>query len=75
MKPHYLIRFNKEVRTDLAMWLHFLENFNWKSILFPEEWASLDVTRLFTDASGLFWVYFSGSQRHGQILFSQCKLQ
>ena len=53
MKPHYLIRFNKEVRADLAMWLHFLDNFNGKSVLFPEEWESSDVTRLFTDASGL----------------------
>lgn len=53
MKPHYLIRFNNEIRADLAMWLHFLENFNGKSVLFPEKWVSSDVTRLFTDASGL----------------------
>lgn len=52
-KPHYLIRFNKEVRADLTMWLHFLDNFNGKSVLFPEEWESSDITRLFTDASGL----------------------
>lgn len=32
----------------------FLENFNGKSVLFPEKWVSSDVTRLFTDASGLF---------------------
>lgn len=30
----------------------FLQNFNGKSVL-PEEWESSDVTRLFTDASGL----------------------
>lgn len=54
MKPHYLIRFNNEIRADLAMWLHFLENFNGKSVLFPEKLVSSDVTRLFTDASGLF---------------------
>lgn len=54
VKPHYLIRFNNEIRADLAMWLHFLENFNGKSVLFPEKWVSSDVTRLFTDASGLF---------------------
>ncbi|XP_078336925.1 uncharacterized protein LOC111126792 [Crassostrea virginica] len=35
------------------MWLHFLDNFNGKSVLFPEEWESSDITRLFTDASGL----------------------
>ena len=35
------------------MWLHFLQNFNGKSVLLPEEWESSDVTRLFTDASGL----------------------
>lgn len=45
LKPHYLIRFNKEVRADLTMWLHFLENFNGKSVLFPVEWESSDITR------------------------------
>lgn len=52
-KPYYRIKFNNEVRADLAMWLHFLQNFNGKSVLLPEEWESSDVTRLFTDASGL----------------------
>lgn len=51
-KPYYRIKFNNEVRADLAMWLDFLQNFNGKSVLFPEEWESSDVTRLFTDASG-----------------------
>lgn len=51
-KPYYRKKFNNEVRADLAKWLDFLQNFNGKSVLFPEEWESSDVTRLFTDASG-----------------------
>lgn len=52
VKQHYFIRFNKEIRADLSMWLHFLDNFNGKSVLLKEDWESSDVTQLFTDASG-----------------------
>ena len=52
VKQHYFIRFNKEIRADLSMWLHFLDNFNGKPVLLKEDWESSDVTQLFTDASG-----------------------
>jgi hypothetical protein len=33
VEQHYFIRFNKEIRADLSMWLHFLDNSNGKSLL------------------------------------------
>ncbi|KAK3101834.1 hypothetical protein FSP39_006695 [Pinctada imbricata] len=50
--PHHFIRLTCEARADMSMWLHFLENFNGKSVLFPESWESSDVIRFYTDASG-----------------------
>lgn len=35
------------------MWIDFLQNFNGKSVLLPEEWESSDITRLYTNVSGL----------------------
>lgn len=79
-KPNYRIKSNNEVRADLAMWLDFLQNFNGKSVLLPEERESSDLTRLFTDASGLLGFaavfgskWFADEWAHK--LFYLCKLQ
>lgn len=78
-KPFYRIKFNKEVRTDLAMWIDFLQNFNGKSVLLPEEWESSDIPRLNTNVSGLLGFAAcldqNGLLMSGHKLFYLCKLQ
>lgn len=51
-KPQHFIRLSCEARADMSMWLQFLDQFNGKSVLFPESWESSDVIRFYTDASG-----------------------
>ncbi|VDH91303.1 Hypothetical predicted protein [Mytilus galloprovincialis] len=51
-KPFHKIRLNIEVKSDIAMLLKFLENFNGQCF-FPEQiWTSNEILQLFTDSSG-----------------------
>ncbi|XP_062604845.1 uncharacterized protein LOC134266643 [Saccostrea cucullata] len=51
-QPHFFIRLTCEARADLSMWSHFIDNFNGKSVILPDIWASAEKQLLFTDASG-----------------------
>ena len=50
--PTHCIRFNREVKEDLNLWLSFLSNFNGKSFFLEDTWLSSSKLNLFTDASG-----------------------
>ena len=50
--PSHYIRLNREVRADLHMWSHFINNYNGKSVILGDTWLSSDKALLFTDASG-----------------------
>ena len=50
--PHYHIRLNNAARSDLAMWLQFLDSFNNKSIILRNKWIFSNSLNMFTDASG-----------------------
>jgi anaerobic ribonucleoside-triphosphate reductase len=69
-KPHHFIKLNAETKTDIHMWLYFLELFNGKTYFPESSWTDSDVLELFTNSAGSVamgcgtyysgqWVYFS----------------
>lgn len=51
-KPFHRIRLLSEVRSDIRLWLLFLEEFN-EQCYFPDRlWIYNDIFQLYTDASG-----------------------
>ena len=50
--PHHHVRISQSVRSDITLWLQFLESFNNKSIFLHKEWVDANSLRLLTDASG-----------------------
>lgn len=51
-EPYYRIKLNQELKSDIRLWLQFLEDFNGQCF-FPEKyWTSNESICLFTDASG-----------------------
>ncbi len=48
-------------RSDIRIWIEFLEHFNGKVMVLPEVWTSSDVLHLFSDASGLGFASVWGS--------------
>ena len=50
-RPHYHVRFNKEVRKDLAMWYIFLKDFNGKALFLEREWTSSTTLHMYTDSA------------------------
>ncbi|XP_033733376.1 uncharacterized protein LOC117322521 isoform X1 [Pecten maximus] len=51
-KPYHFIRVSGEMREDLLVWLHFIQNFN-GTLFFPDSaWSDSDVLQLFTDSAG-----------------------
>ena len=50
--PEHKIRFNKEVKEDLKLWLSFLCHVNGRSFFLEEHWLSSTELNLFTHASG-----------------------
>lgn len=64
-QPYHKIRLNQEVKSDINLWLEFLDNFNGQ-VFFPENlWTSNETLQLFTDSSGNpelgCGAYFQGS--------------
>jgi hypothetical protein len=60
--PSHFIRLNNEARRDLQAWKLFLDQFNGKRLCLPNRWASSNVLRLFTDASGAGFAAIFGSR-------------
>ena len=50
--PHHHIRLNSASRSDINMWLQFLDSYNNKSIFLFNVWLDTESLNLFTDASG-----------------------
>ena len=52
-RPRHFIRLNRETKTDLRLWLTFLESYNGKSFFLDYIWLSSAKLHLYTDAAGL----------------------
>ena len=52
MSLYVYSRITHEVREDLKTWLIFLQVFNGKSLMFPQNWLQSSNIDLYTDASG-----------------------
>ena len=50
--PYHFIRLQREVQTDLQVWLDFLEEYNGKSFFLEDVWYTSERLNLYTDASG-----------------------
>lgn len=51
-RPRYFIRLNRETKSDLHLWLTFLESYNGKSFFLDYNWLSSAKLHLYTDAAG-----------------------
>lgn len=64
-KPYHRIKLNKEVKSDIILWLEFLDNFNGQCFFPDRIWISNVTLQLFTDSSGNpnlgCGAYFKGS--------------
>ena len=60
--PHHFVRITKAVKEDLWVWVHFLQEFNGKSLLLPDIWLSSHNLFLFTDAASSGYAGFCAQQ-------------
>lgn len=51
-RPHFRIRLDKETKADLQAWQIFIQHFNGRALLLPEQWLSSEALRLYSDAAG-----------------------
>ena len=51
-QPHFFIRLNRSVKSDLRIWQTFLSSFNGKSLFLDDHWRNNQKLNLYTDASG-----------------------
>ena len=52
-KAHYRIRITSSAKSDMRIWLLFIEQYNCKSFFLADKWESSEVLKLFTDASNV----------------------
>ena len=66
-KPHHHIRLSKGARSDIVLWLSFLENFNGRSFFLRDVWDTSQTLQLYTDAAGSigFGAVFGSHWLHG----------
>ena len=50
-RPHFFIRLNRSVKSDLRIWQTFLSSFNGKSLFLDDHWRNNQKLNLYTDAS------------------------
>lgn len=51
-KPYHLVKITSDVRSDVLVWLEFLQNFNGDCYIPDNLWLDSDTIHLYTDASG-----------------------
>ena len=51
-KPFHKIRVNNQMRADLQIWLHFLQEYNDATVITDKEWISNEKLQLYTDSAG-----------------------
>ena len=51
-KPHHHIPLSKGAKSDILIWLRFLEDFNGKSFLLNDIWETSRTLHLYTDGAG-----------------------
>ena len=51
-RPRYFIRLNRETKSDLKLWLTFLESYNGRSFFLDYNWLSSAKLHLHTNAAG-----------------------
>ena len=66
-KPHHHLRFSREIRLNLVMWLEFFNNHNGISMFHNNFWVSNENEKLFTNSAGGqgLGIYFNGHMLHG----------
>ena len=66
-RPRYFIRLNRETKSDLKLWLNFLESYNGKSFFLGYNWLSSAKLHLYTDAGSLgYGAVFGSHWLYGQ---------
>ena len=61
-KPHHFIRITSEVKQDLEIWYHFLENYNGQSIIRKPPFGDSNTLHMWSDASKLGFGATYGTQ-------------
>ena len=51
-KPHHHIHLLSGAKSDLMLWLRFLEDFNGRSFFFGDVWETSQALQLYTDSAG-----------------------
>ena len=51
-RPRYFIRLNRETKSDLKLWLTFLESYNGRSFFLDYNWLSSAKLHVHTNAAG-----------------------
>jgi len=51
-KPHHHIHLSRGAKSDIMLWLGFLEDFNGRSFLFGDVWETSRTLQLYTDSAG-----------------------
>lgn len=51
-KPHHHIRLSAGIKSDLKMWLMFLNSFNGITYFLESDWCDLNILEFFTDSAG-----------------------
>ena len=60
-QPHHHVRVNKEAKQDLQVWVHFLQQYNGKTIILDSQWFTSQTLHFYTDAAAskgfscVFW--------------------
>ena len=65
LEPYHHIRLTSDIKSDLRIWLKFLQGFNGMSFFLDSEWQDLNTLNVFTDSAGSHdlgcGAYFQGS--------------
>lgn len=67
-KPHHHIHLSRGAKSDMMLWLSFLEDFNGRSFFFADVWETSQTLQLYTDSAGSigFGAVFGRHWFHGR---------
>lgn len=67
-KPHHHIHLSRGAKSDIMLWLSFLEDFNGRSFFFGDVWETSQTLQLYTDSAGSigFGAVFGRHWLHGR---------
>ena len=66
--PKHYVRLTREVKADICVWQHFLQQFNGRSFFLEDAWLDNQTLQLFTDSSGVlgFGAIFGSNWCYGE---------